>query len=158
MKRYQKIFIGILLTTGLAAAGNAAEPIIYPAQGQSQEQQVKDQGECAQWATQQTGVDPRQIADTATSQSGSPQQHQAVRGAAGGALAGVAIGAIAGDAGKGAAIGATAGGVGGAVRQRRQHEAQQSSTQQVQAQQKTMLETYDRAYGACLSGRGYTVK
>jgi hypothetical protein len=47
--------------------------------------------------------------------------------------------------------------LGGAVRQRRQHEVQQSNTQQLQAQEKTMLETYDRAYGACLSGRGYTV-
>ena len=158
MRRYQKMFIGILLTTGFTAITADAEPIIYPAQGQSQEQQLKDQGECAQWATQQTGVDPRQIAGTATNQSATPQQHQAVKGAAGGALAGVAIGAIAGDAGKGAAIGAAAGGLGGAVRQRRQQETKQSMDQQLQAQQKTMLETYDRAYEACLSGRGYTVK
>ncbi len=158
MKRYQKICIGILLAAALSAAIAAAQPIIYPAKGQSQEQQVKDQGECAQWATQQTGVDPRQVAETATNQPGSQQQHRVARGAAGGAVAGVAIGAIAGDAGKGAAIGATAGALGGGVRQRRQHEVQQSNTQQLQAQEKTMLETYDRAYGACLSGRGYTVK
>lgn len=83
MKRYQKISIGILVVAGLTATSAAAQLIIYPAQEQSQEQQVKDQGECAQWATQQTGVDPRQVADTATSQSDSTQRHQAIRGAAG---------------------------------------------------------------------------
>ncbi len=158
MTNYQKIGVGILLATGLAANSPAAEPIIYPAQGQSQEQQMKDQGECAQWATQQTGVDPRQLAGTASSQAPAPQQRQALKGAAGGAIAGVAIGAIAGNAGKGAAIGATAGGLGGAVRQRRQQNTQQSMNQQLQAQQQSQLDTYDRAYGACLSGRGYTVK
>jgi len=30
--------------------------------------------------------------------------------------------------------------------------------QQAQAQQQQLIQTYYRAYGACLEGRGYTVK
>ena len=65
-------------------------------------------------------------------------------GALGGAAAGAAIGAIAGDPGKGAAIGAVAGGVGGGVI---------GGTHQY-AKSK---EGYDKAYAACMSGRGYSV-
>lgn len=58
-----------------------------------------------------------------------------MKGAAGGGLAGVAVGPFVGDAGKGAAIGATVGGLGGgAVRKRQQRTAQPSSVQQAQQQ------------------------
>ena len=158
MNNYWKIIFGTLITFCLAVASSAAETIVYPAQGQNQEQQTKDEGECRQWATQKTGVDPLQVANAASSQATPQQDHKVVKGAAGGALAGVAVGAIAGDAGKGAAIGATAGGIGGAVKQRRQRTAQQSSAQQTQAQQQAMLGEYEKAYRACLSGRGYSVQ
>ncbi len=90
---------------------SAAATIVYTAQGQSQEQQTKDEGECRQWATQKTGIDPLQVANAASSQSTPQQDRKVVKGAAGGALAGVVVGAIAGDGGKGAAIGATTGGM-----------------------------------------------
>lgn len=151
--------IGTLITLCFSVVSSAAETIVYPAQGQSQEQQTKDEGECRQWATQKTGVDPLQVANAASSQAGTPQQdHKVVKGAAGGALAGVAVGAIAGDAGKGAAIGATVGGLGGAVQKRQQQRAQQSNAQQAQAQQQAMLAEYEKAYRACLSGRGYSIQ
>jgi len=61
---------------------------------------------------------------------------------------GAAVGAIAGDAGKGAAAGAVLGG----VRGRRQSMAAQ------QAQQQETRSAYDRAFAACMEGRGYTVR
>jgi hypothetical protein len=39
---------------------------IYPSKGQSQQQQ-KDEQDCHQWAQQQSGVNPQQIAEQATS-------------------------------------------------------------------------------------------
>ena len=157
MKNYRRLIIGSLITFCLTVVSSAAETIVYPAQGQSQVPQTKDEGECRQWATQKTGVDPLQVAKVASSQSTPQQDHKVVKGAAGGALAGVAVGAIAGNAGKGAAIGATAGGIGGGVRKRQQQRAQQSSAQQAQAQQQAMLGEYEKAYRACLSGRGYSI-
>ena len=92
MKNYRRIIIGTLITFCFSVVSSAAETIVYPAQGQSQEQQTKDEGECRKWATQETGVDPLQVANAATIQAGTPQQqvHKAVKGAAGGAPAGAA--------------------------------------------------------------------
>jgi Glycine zipper len=80
---------------------------------------------------------------------------QRVVGAGGGALGGLAIGAIAGNAGKGAAIGAVVGTMAGG-RQARQ--SQSAQNQQAVAAQQQALNTYNRAFSACLEGRGYTIK
>ena len=65
-----------------------------------------------------------------------------------GAALGAGVGAIAGDAGKGAAAGAVVGGVAG---RRRSMAAQQQ-------QQEATRSAYDRAFAACMEGRGYTVR
>lgn len=130
---------------------------IYPSKGQSEAQQSQDKGECHQWAIKESGVDPSQLV-TSTAPQSTGNDRTVVRGAARGAVAGVAIGAIAGDAGKGAAIGATAGGIGGVARQRRDAQTQQSIASQTQAQQQQAMQKYEKAYGACLSGRGYSVQ
>lgn len=132
--------------------------VIYPAKGQDEAQQTKDKGECHQWAVKETGVDPVQVVNSSAAPAQSGNDHKAVRGAARGALAGTAIGAIAGDAGKGAAIGATAGGVGGVARGRRQNQAEQNVAVQTQQQQQAALQKYEKAYGACLTGKGYSVQ
>ena len=70
----------------------------------------------------------------------------------------MAIGAIAGNkAGKGAAIGAVVGTVAGGVHQQQKDEAAQAQTYADQQQAQQALASYDRAYAACLEGRGYTV-
>ena len=86
---------------------------VFPAKGQSQQQQKTDEFECYKWAVQQSGIDPLNLPkiEAAPQQSG-PTGGMVVGGAKG-AAAGVAIGAIAGDAGKGAAIGAVAEAVSG---------------------------------------------
>jgi hypothetical protein len=79
--------------------------MVYPAQGQSQEQQQMDEFECYNGAKQQSGFDPMAAPQAATPL---PQQQGSGGGALGGAAPGAAIGAvggaIAGNADKGAPI------------------------------------------------------
>jgi OmpA family protein len=142
---------------GCLAAGPAwSEVIAYPKKGQSQQQFEQDQFACHQWAKGQTGVDPTKPQPSAAAPP--PQQGGAVRGAARGAAGGALIGAAAGDAGKGAAIGAAAGAVGGRMRQNSQNQQAAQAQQQAQAQANAGLAQYDKAYGACMEGRGYSVR
>jgi hypothetical protein len=140
----------IRITAALAAcaaiAGSAvAGQYIYPTKGQSAEQQNKDSYECYGWAKAQSGVDP-----------GAPpppidrgqRAGSTVGGAARGAALGAAVGGIAGNAGKGAAAGAV---VGGARGRRRGIEAEHAQAAETRS-------AYDRAFAACMEGRGYTVR
>jgi hypothetical protein len=138
----------------------AQQPLIYPSKGQSADQQNKDQGECYTWAKQQTGVDPVAVAQASSSQPApAGPQGERVRGAAGGAAAGAIIGGVANDdAGKGAAVGAVVGTMAGGSRQRRAARGQQQQQQQVQQQNQGAIATYNRAFTACMEGRGYVVK
>lgn len=135
--------LALVLASGLALAQQQGL-MIYPAKGQSPDQQSQDQYQCNQWAVQQSGYDPSQP----PAKSGSGTGKELLRGGARGAAAGAAIGAIAGDAGKGAAIGATAGGLGRAMRKRDESRNAPPPGQ----------ENYQKAMAACLEGRGYSVK
>lgn len=141
------VFLSVVLAVWFFTTGPtlAQEPIIYPNQGQSQQQMENDKSACYSWAKQQSGFDPMAGQQTA------PQQGGGVKGAARGALVGVTVGAIAGDAGKGAAIGAAGGGLLGGMKQKDQNQQQANAYNQ-------QRDTYNRAYGACLEGKGYTVK
>ena len=136
----------------------AQEPIIYPNQNQDQAQQDKDKYECYSWAKGQSRFDPM-APPTATEP---PPQQQAKRG---GVVRGAARGAIVGgiiDGSDGAKTGAKAGGAIGGIRRADQaHEeavAQQQWEQQQAAQYQQGRDGYNRAYSACLEGRGYTVR
>jgi len=146
-------FVSALLV--LASQASAEGLVIYPAKGQTAAQQSKDEGECQIWAKQNTGIDPLALASkaaepppVAAAPTAPAESGQRLKGAARGAAGGAVVGAIAGDAGKGAAIGATA----GAVRGRR------GSKQAAAAQQADAANSVDRAFAACMEGRGYTVK
>jgi hypothetical protein len=156
--RFMIALTGFGLTLGgLTPPGAEAQrPVVYPAKGQSAEQQQKDQGECDVWARQTTGIDPVAVAAAAPPPQGSTvgggqRLGGAARGAAGGAL----VGAIAGDAGTGAAAGAVVGTMAGGRRARQQHAQQQ---QAAEAQKQQTISTYYRAFSACLEGRGYAIK
>ncbi|HUC98763.1 MAG TPA: glycine zipper domain-containing protein [Candidatus Polarisedimenticolaceae bacterium] len=146
-----------LVSLALTVPAAAAQPIVYPAKGQSAQQQKKDDAECYAWAKQTTGIDPAAVASSPPPQDTGPATGggQRVRGAARGALGGAAIGAIAGDAGTGAGVGAVVGTMAGG-RQARQQQAAQN--QQSVAQQQELINTHYRAFGACMEGRGYTIK
>jgi Glycine-zipper domain len=155
-------WIALALSTGLTAAltitaAHGQGMVIYPGKGQSPDQQNKDKGECHVWAVQQSGFDPAQ-AQAPTSTPPPSQGGERARGAARGAAAGAAVGAIAGDAGKGAAAGAAAGTVAGGSRKRQAAREQEAQNQQQQAAYAQSQAGYQRALGACLEGRGYTVR
>jgi YMGG-like Gly-zipper len=158
MQRMQRIAIG-LVVWALTFAAAAQQPIIYPARGQSAQKQNTDTAECQLWAKQTTGIDPVAIAQQGANQPAVPQEQGGrLRGAAGGAALGAMGGAIAGDAGKGAAIGAVTGTVVGGVRQRRRNEAAAGQQQANNEQASQQMATFNRAVGACMTGRGYTVQ
>jgi hypothetical protein len=146
-----------MLIFGLFSTLASAEMIIFPAKGQTPEQQQKDESECRGWAVQKTGVDPVQLAQQPVGGT-APQKGGAVRGAAKGALVGTVGGAIAGDTGKGAAIGAGVGATGGALKQGSANKTQQQADAQAQQDRNAQMDTYNRAVQACLEGKGYTVK
>ncbi len=165
-----RMIVGSLLIAGSAAAD---APYVYPAQGQSAEQQKQDQFECYQWAAEQSGFDP--VAGPAPATTASPtttpdstsDSGGAGKAVLGGATKGAVIAEVSdGDAGKGAAAGAVMG-VRKGKRQKKQeqaaaqHEAaaaQERARAEAEAQQRQLRENYDRANTACLEGRGYTVK
>jgi len=150
-----RIASGTLLAV-FAATAFAQQPIYYPAKGQGASKQQTDTAECQVWAKQTTGVDPVALAQRSASQPPQQQQGGRLRGAAGGAATGAAIGAIAGDAGKGAAIGAVTGTAGAGMRARRQQQAAGQQAQAAQQNTQSQLSTFNRAVTACMNGRGYT--
>jgi hypothetical protein len=150
--------------------------------GQNPDQQLKDESECYGAAQQMTGIDPKAPAAAGkTAEQKAAEQKEAannanqvkgtrVAGAARGAAGGAAIGAIAGDAGKGAGAGAVAGTMRGGMQQRQANAAsqKQAAAQTAAKQQKEEealkaahaqgLDTFQRAFEACMDARGYSVK
>jgi hypothetical protein len=141
----------------------------YPQQGQSPEQLDRDKYECSTWATQQTGFNP-------SAPNVPPHERvQVVSGVAPGS--GVAVGAITGgilgaavssprNAGAGLLLGALLGGAVGAGAEatadaNAQAAANANANAQTQAQAAQIerkASDYRRAIGACLEGRGYSIK
>ena len=164
----QVVILAVLLFLSIFFAGPvlAQDPIVYPAQGQSQDQMEQDKFECYRWARDQTGFDPMKT-PTATSP---PPQKQAQRGGAGrGAVAGAAGGAIIGGiaggrkgAGRGALIGGGSGALIGGIRRENQRKEEAQARNQWEREQTNNYararNEYNRAFAACMSGRGYTVK
>lgn len=136
---------------------------VYPANGQSPEQTDRDRYECHVWAVQQTGVDPSRS-------DGNPYARVVVQpanppgtGTAVGAISGAILGSIiAGPRNAGAGLvlgGATGAIIGSASDSQAQAQAQQTQAQinQSQAAGRAQADSYRRAIGACLQGRGYTI-
>jgi hypothetical protein len=153
---YIILLAAMLLGIEAFAQSNIAGPLnmyVFPAQGQDQATQEQDEYACYKWAVEQSGIDPMNPPEV---QADPNAGDGAIIGtSARGAAAGAAVGAISGSAGKGAAIGATLGAFGGA---RRRGAAQAGAQQQAQQQQAAMIESFKKAFAACLEGKGYTVK
>jgi len=146
-----------LLVLGMASPALTQDLFVYPESGQSAEQQEKDKYECHTWAKRETGFDPM-ARPTATSPAPQENKPGVVGTAARGAAVGAVGGAIGGDAGKGAAIGAATGGLIGGMRNRDQRRAQDQWAQEQVSQYEQQRSRFNRAYAACLGGRGYTVR
>ncbi|MBN1664186.1 MAG: glycine zipper family protein [Deltaproteobacteria bacterium] len=154
--------------TGQAPAAPSAQVYFYPKQGQSTEQQSRDQYECYNWAVKQTGFDPGQstipreqrIRVVPMPPAGYDTIAMAISGAVLGALFGGPRYAV-----QGAMIGATGGAIAGAAsdvarqeeaRMREEEIASRSQTFDNQTARKST--DFRRAMSACLEGRGYSVQ
>ncbi|MGB8240117.1 MAG: hypothetical protein WCE66_03695 [Azonexus sp.] len=151
-----KRFLMLALTAALLPAA-IAQQYVYPAKGQSPQQQKSDEAACRSWAIQQSGYDPakpppKQAVATQPTTATGTTPGAGLRGAARGAVVGEIVG---GDASTGAAVGAAA----AAGQSRRQNAAaSQQAQQQQQAATQQQQAAFGRARAACLEGRGYTVK
>jgi hypothetical protein len=155
---------------------------VFGKNNQTPDQQLKDESDCYGAAKQQSGIDPKApMAPQKSAEQKAAEQKAAaenadtpkggrVKGAARGAAGGAAIGAIAGDAGKGAGAGAVAGTMKGGMQQRQASAAaQKEAAAKVAGQQQKEeeraklahaegLDTFQRAFGACMDARNYSVK
>jgi hypothetical protein len=136
---------------------------VYPSNGQSPEQTDRDRYECHVWAVQQTGVDPSRADanpyERVVVQPANPPGSGTAVGAIGGAILGALI-AGPRNAGAGLLIGGATGAVVGtaadANAQQQAHQTQQQINQSM-ATGRARADSYRRALGACLQGRGYTI-
>ena len=174
----------LLVATG-ALSGCVSEPLevpiaqqpglpdtnvyFYPSQGRSvpAAQQDRDKYECNSWAVEQSGFDPSS-AEVPPHQRMQIVDQSPPTGAvvAGGAMTGAALGAIVNPwhAGSGALIGGLAGAaVGGIVaaehdEQLNRLKAHADLSEAQTAVMETEASEFRRALGACLEGRGYSVR
>jgi hypothetical protein len=136
---------------------------VYPANGQSAEQTERDRYECHVWAVQQTGVDPSRADASAYERVLVQPANPPGAGTAVGLIGGAILGSIIGgpnNAGAGAIIGGATGAViGSASDANAQAQAQltQQELNQRAAAGRARADSYRRAIGACLQGRGYSV-
>ncbi len=150
------IALGGLALGAIVPLAHAQDLFIYAAQGQSQDQQDLDEVQCRRFGTERTGFDPRA---TPTATTARPQsQGGAVGGAARGAALGAAVGAIGGNARRGASMGAASGGMMGGMRRRDSNRQQDQWARQESANYQRNRDEFNRAFAACLEGRGYTVR
>ena len=151
---------------GLTATlfGQSSKQYVFPAKGQTPEQQQKDESACGKWASGETGFDPANPpVYKAPAPPPPPPQGSTARGAVRGAAAGYIIGDLANDeGGEGAAIGAV---VGASRSRRAQQGAAQASQQQASADKAAFdqkvaaaKQEWSKARAACLEAKGYTVK
>ena len=132
-----------LLALAAALSAPAAAQYVYPAKGQTPQQQKSDEAACHTWATQQAGTAAPAPGPATTATGTTPGA--GVRGAARGAVVGEIVG---GEADKGAAVGAVAA---------RSQSRRQNAAAQQQAAAGSQA-NFAKARAACLEGRGYTVK
>ena len=161
---------GALLIPVVSQAGpptlstNPGQFVIFPAKGQTPDQQKEDEKAAYEWASDQTKWDPYEAQQALAREGYSAVEKsdstrgKAVGGAARGALLGLAIGAIADDAGKGAAIGATAGGLTRGAQSRRTRQSASASFDRTAGAYDQKFERWKKYFVAAMEGKGYTVK
>jgi len=149
----------------LFGQGVLANQYVFPKDGQSAEQQAKDELDCDSWAAQQVGSDlaglEKQRADKlaqAANQAPQPAEGAAAKGAVKGAIAGSLAGRD-----KLRNETAAAGAVIGAARAKKHSEGQAAQAQlqantQIDEEYKAAKQEYFKARSVCLESKGYNVK
>ena len=131
---------------------------VYPGQGQTPEQQQADENECYGWAGETTGIDPFQPGNSAPAEV-SGIGGSGAKGAARGAVGGAAIsGMTGGDTSDAMLVGTAVGAVRGRRKAKKAQEAEKKQAEAAaQAADQERLNTFNRAFSACMEGRDYTV-
>lgn len=192
MKRNQIVAMNMLagmvciVAIGLAAAGQQAtetqaQPkpqmtmkeikqklgiVVFPAKGQTPEQQEADEWTCLEWSLNQAGFGPnagqqdvKAAGEAAKNQAKDATKGAAVAGAAKGAAVGAIFGVIVGETGKGAGVGAVAGALKGRqAKKQAETQAQKQAEAKVAADNKAKLDMIKKGMAACLESKGYTVQ
>jgi hypothetical protein len=143
-----------LLTLLVAGQAMAQELSIYPAKDQSAEQQEKDKFECYSWAKNDSGFDPMAVPKTTTPAPTAEKK----KGGAVGAIGGKVFGSSSKTTKRSAAAGALVGGARQSSSNKQVEQDQKQWEQQESANYANNRNNYNRAYAACLEGRGYSVK
>lgn len=142
-----------------ASASVQADLYVYPQKGQSTEQTDKDKHECYGWAKGKAGFDPMAAPKASTpAPKVEEKKGGAVKGAAAGAVAGKVLGNSSKTTKKSAAAGAVVGGAKQGSDNKKQQQAKTDWEQKEASNYAANRNEYNRAYGACLEGRGYSVK
>jgi len=139
--------------------------IVYPAKGQTPQQQESEELACLQWAAQETGVlnqapaDPKAAGQAAAAKTDSAAKGAAVKGAAKGAAVGAIVGSVSGNAGDGAAYGAIGGAVAGrSAKKKATSQNAAKAEEKAKADNQAKKDKLKAAMGTCLEAKGYTVK
>lgn len=155
MKSVSLVTIGLLFI----AATAQADLHVYPKKGQSEEQTDKDKHECYKWSKDKTGFDPMVVPKaTAPAPTVENKKGGVAKGAAVGAIGGKVLGNSSKTTKKSAAAGAVVGGAKQSSDNKKQQQAKNDWEQKEANNYAAQRNEYNRAYGACLEGRGYSVK
>lgn len=148
---------------------------VFPGNGQVPAEQSRDEAGCFEWAVDQTGSDPFQLARQSASQEATAEraaqqaqtagQGSAARSAAAGAVTGAIVGNVFGSSSRsrrniraaGAAIGAAQG---AANRQQAQAQAAASANRAAGAVEATeaQIEGFRKAFSACMEANDYVAR
>ena len=131
------LFVAAIALSGCATFPTGPSVMVLPAQGKPFEQFQVDDSLCRQWAAQQAGGAPVEVANQNTAAS-------AAIGTILGAGLGAAIGAASGNPGVGAAIGAGSGALGGTL----------VGANYGYAAGYELQRRYDNAYQQCMYAKG----
>jgi hypothetical protein len=167
MKKWELFLSGAALVATTLAVPSSADSLassmgiyLYPADGQSADQQAQDDYECFSWAKEQSNYDPMNPTQVVAQEQDSGPSGARLQGAARGAVGGAVVGEIADDnSSDGAKAGAALGAMRGGRQQRKgRHEAEEQAEAAADQQELGMENEFKNAYGACIEARGYSVK
>lgn len=157
MKSELLLSVATALLVGSTAV--QADLYVYPQKEQSDEQTQKDKHECYGWAKGKTGFDPMAVPKASTpAPKVEEKKGGALKGAAAAGVTAKVFGSSSSTTKKSAAAGALVGGGRQASQNKQQQQARNDWEQKEANNYAAKHNEYNRAYGACLEGRGYSVK
>jgi Glycine zipper 2TM domain len=130
----------------------------YPELSQDEVKQDRDRYECYRWAVRQTNVDPGMtpVRELPPPRAAVRDGAEVVAGAAAGAIVGAAVSSPR-HTGQGLVLGAIFGSLLGAAAHESRVQAAEQAHARRQAARQQPLDNFQRAMGACMTGRGYRV-